>query len=90
MEASSDGDGPATPETLARLSGLEEKVRTLKKESTRGQVVDPLAGADVSKWRVADLKAELKRRHLIVGGKKAALVERLAGDVASKAGGGTA
>jgi len=54
------------------------------------EVHDPLAGVDLSKWKVADLKAELKRRHLIVGGKKAALVERLAGDVASKAGGGTA
>lgn len=48
-------------------------------------VDDPLVGVDVSKWKVAELKAELKRRHLIVGGKKAALVERLAGDVASKA-----
>jgi len=48
------------------------------------EVHDPLVGVDVSKWKVADLKAELKRRHLIVGGKKAALVERLAGDVASK------
>ena len=52
-------------------------------------VDDPLVGVDVSKWKVAELKAELTRRHLIVGGKKAALVERLAGDVASKAGGGT-
>ena len=44
---------------------------------------DPLEGVNVSKWKVVELKAELKARGLTVAGKKADLVARLGEDIAS-------
>ena len=55
VEASSDGDGPATPETLARLSGLEAKVRTLKKESTQGHEATDKGKARAANYDSSDL-----------------------------------
>lgn len=44
---------------------------------------EPLEDVNISKWKVAELKAELKKRGLAIAGKKADLVARLAEDVAS-------
>ena len=46
---------------------------------------DPLEGVNISKWKVAELKAELTERGLAIAGKKADLVARLTEDVAPHA-----
>tara|TARA_R110001599_G_scaffold345191_1_gene569315 strand:+ start:55 stop:576 length:522 start_codon:yes stop_codon:yes gene_type:complete len=68
------------PIKVNRKSGYKKKkiVTKLKPKTIK---LDPLDGVDISKWKVAELKAELKKRGLEYNGKKYEVLERLQNNI---------
>ena len=85
-DSDEEGDGGAAAEDGDDAGAAEGGIRSeyeMEGDDSDEETQDPLEDVDVSKWKVAELKAELKERGLAVGGKKTELVQRLTEDVAS-------